>query len=126
MHFIFPQVDRKTSKNVLSKDDSHSTDTSVAEDATKTIKDDDSESTTKLQQTPKSGGAKKSGPRSESRKLKQPRKSDKSTAEELDSSPPEEGGKNQFHLGQPQAVFRHMQTLATRHGHVRTGKCVVL
>ena len=119
---FFPQVDRKTSKNILSKDNSHTcTDMSVADDVTK---DEDSESTTKLQQTPKSGEAKKSGPRSESRKQKQPQKSEKSSTEELDSPSSEEGGKNQFHLGQPQAVFRHMQTLATRHGHLRTGKCV--
>lgn len=76
----------------------------------------------KLQQTPKSAGAKKSGPQSG---RKQKRKTEKPTAaEELaasdDSS--EEGEVGKYHLSQPKAVFRHIQSLASKHGELRNGE----
>lgn len=120
--YIFQQVDRKTTKNV-STDSSHiCTDKTVIDETAKSSKDKDSGTVTKLQQTPKSGGAKKSGPQSG---RKQKRKTEKPTAVEEpagseDSS--EEGEVGRYHLSQPKAVFRHMQSLACRHGELRTGK----
>ena len=88
----------------------------------KSNKDKESGTATKLQQTPKSGGAKKSGPQSG---RKQKRKTEKPTsAEELagsdDSS--EEGEIGKYHLSQPKAVFRHIQSLASKHGELRSGE----
>ena len=88
----------------------------------------------KSQQTPTSGGTKKSGSRSESRRQKQPRKGEKSAGEKSVSEKSsgvsedvsvtelmgeEKGG---LHLEQPVTVFRHMQTLAADQRELRTGE----
>lgn len=84
-------------------------------------KDKESGTTTTLQQMPKSSGAKKFGPQS-GQKL-EPKNRKANVAKQLagsDSSSEGEIGK--YHLSQPKAVFRHMQSLAAKHGELRTGE----
>ena len=123
------QVDRNTSRNITSSSDlSHTTSGSTDEDS-KPIKGEVSGTEAKLQQPPQLAGAKKPRPsRSESRKQKQPQKSEKTTLiEEIvvsDKSLSEGGGEEEgggLHLGQPVTVFRHMQTLASMHKDLSTG-----
>ena len=123
------QVDRNTSRNIISSSDlSHSTYGSTDEDS-KPIKGEVSGTEAKSQQPPQLAGAKKPRPpRSESRKQKQPQKSEKATLVEgiitSDGSLSEGGGEDEgggHHLGQPVTVFRHIQTLASRHKDLRTG-----
>ena len=96
----------------------------MIDETPKSNKDKESGTATKLQQTPKSAGAKKSGPQSG---RKQKRKTEKPTSsEELagsnDSS--EEGEIGKYHLSQPKAVFRHIQSLASKNGELRNGELI--
>ena len=71
---------------------------------------------------PNQVGPKKSGPQSG---RKQKRKTEKPTsAEELAGSDEssEEGEIGKYHLSQPKAVFRHIQSLASKHGELRNGE----
>ena len=97
----------------------------VSSDIASTAAVDEGPSATKLPQTPTTEGTKKPAPRTDSRKQKQSRKTEKS--DDIVIGEPtagdEENGK--YHLSQPLTVFRHVQTLASRHGQLQTGEKAV-
>ena len=117
---LFQQVYRKTSKNASTTDSFHIfTDKTVIDETAKSNKDKESGTTTKLKQTPKSSGAKPSS-QSEQKPKQKPEKP--TVAKELADSSSSDGEIGKCHLSQPKAVFRHMQSLASKHGELRTGE----
>ena len=94
----------------------------VSSDSTSTAAVDEGPSATKLPQTPTTEGTKKTTPRTDSRKQKQPRKTEKSDDIVIGEPTAGDEVKGKYHLSQPLTVFRHVQTLASRHGQLQTGE----